>query len=109
MATEPADSTSKRVSEGKPDSPKAAVSDADARMNVKVYSPYKVYFEGEAISVSAASATGNFDILPKHHNFITLLMPCDLVVRTPGNEETINIAGGIMHVKADEVTVFLDV
>ena len=75
----------------------------------KVHAPYKVYFEGEANSVSAASLTGNFDILPKHHNFITLLVACDIVVRTSTREETIRIQGGIMHVKANRVIVFLDV
>lgn len=76
---------------------------------VKVYAPYKVYFEGEANSISAASLTGNFDILPQHHNFITLLIACDVVIRTPTHEETIRIQGGIMHVKADRVVVFLDI
>ena len=79
-------------------------------MAVKVYSPFKVYFDGIALSVSAASKTGDFDILPKHHNFITLLVACDLVVRPEkGDDEVIPITGGIMHVKADEITVFLDV
>lgn len=76
---------------------------------VKVYAPYKVYFEGEANSISAASHTGPFDILPRHHNFITLLVACDVIVRTPTHEEKIRIQGGIMHVKADRVVVFLDV
>ena len=76
---------------------------------VKVYAPYKVYFEGEANSISAASQTGNFDILPKHYNFITLLVACDIVVRTSTHTETIRIQGGIMHVKANKVIVFLDV
>ena len=78
-------------------------------MAVKVYSPFKVYFDGLALSVSAASKTGEFDILPKHHNFITLLVACDLVVRTDKGEETFPITGGIMHVKADDLVVFLDV
>lgn len=78
-------------------------------MHLKVYSPYKVYFDGDALSVSAESATGPFDILPKHHNFITLLEPCDIIVRTTRGDQTIRIAGGMMHVKADDVVVFLDV
>ena len=69
----------------------------------------KVYFDGEAESVSAESATGPFDILPKHHNFITLLEPCDVIVRTGRGDQTIRIAGGMMHVKADDVVVFLDI
>ncbi|HWT56111.1 MAG TPA: F0F1 ATP synthase subunit epsilon [Candidatus Microsaccharimonas sp.] len=79
-------------------------------MALKVYSPYKVYFEGLAASVSAESKTGEFDILPKHHNFITLLEPCDLTIRVEGqDDQIIPINGGIMHVKADQVTVFLDI
>lgn len=86
--------------------------DADkksATMHLKIYSPYKVYFDGDALSVSAESATGPFDILPKHHNFITLLEPCDAIVRTNRGDQTIRISGGVMHVKADDVVVFLDV
>lgn len=81
----------------------------DATMRVKIYSPYKVYFDGEAKSLSAESATGPFDILPKHHNFITLLEPCDAVVRTAKGQETVRISGGVMHVKADDLVIFLDV
>lgn len=79
-------------------------------MAVKVYSPFHNYYDGPAFSISAENATGPFDILPKHHNFISLLTPCDVLVRTvEQGEQTIRIGGGIMHVKADKIVVFLDV
>lgn len=78
-------------------------------MHVKVYAPFKVYYDGLAESISAENDTGAFDILPKHHNFMTLLSACNIVVRNDGKEEIISITRGIMHVKADEVIVFLDV
>lgn len=79
-------------------------------MDIKVYSPFKDYYEGKAFSVSAVNETGAFDVLPKHHNFITLLSSCDLVIRTTmKGQQIIQISGGIMHVKADKVIVFLDV
>lgn len=78
-------------------------------MHVKVYAPFKVYFDGIAKSVTAANETGPFDILAKHHNFMTILEPCDIIVRTDKDEEKIPIQKGVMHVKADEVVVFLDV
>ena len=82
----------------------------DPVVHIKVYSPYKVYFDGDATSISAVNGTGPFDILPHHHNFITLLSQGDLVVRAAqGQPQTIRISGGIMHVKADQVVVFLDV
>ena len=80
-----------------------------ATMHVKVYAPFKVYFDGEAYSVSAVNDTGPFDILPHHHNFMTLLSPCVIVVRGTHGDEQITIQRGIMHVKADQVIVFLDV
>lgn len=79
-------------------------------MHVKVYSPFKDYYDGMAFSLSAVNATGPFDILPRHHNFISLLTPCEMILRTVKNgEQKIQISGGIMHVKADQVVVFLDV
>ena len=79
-------------------------------MQVRVYSPFNNYYDGPAFSISAENATGPFDILPKHHNFITLLSPCVMIVRTVSKgDQKISISGGIMHVKADQVIVFLDV
>jgi hypothetical protein len=79
-------------------------------MAVKVHSPFKDYYDGPAFSISAENATGPFDILPRHHNFITLLTACDIMVRTVSKgDQKIRISGGIMHVKADKVIVFLDV
>jgi F0F1-type ATP synthase epsilon subunit len=81
----------------------------EGKMHVKVYAPFRVYFDGIADSISAANDTGPFDILPKHHNFMTLLSACDIVVRSEKGEEKVTISRGIMHVKADRVIVFLDV
>jgi hypothetical protein len=79
-------------------------------MDVKVASPFTVYYDGQAFSISGVNATGPFDILPKHHNFISLLEPCTLIIRTTkGDEQRINIAGGLLHVKADKTIVFLDI
>lgn len=81
----------------------------EGQMHVKVYAPFKVYFDGNATSISAVNDTGPFDILTKHHNFMTLLNPGDIIVRGDKGEEKVAIQRGIMHVKADEVIVFLDV
>ena len=78
-------------------------------MHVKVYAPFRVYFDGTATSISAVNDTGPFDILPKHHNFMTLLNSGDIIVRANDGEEKIPITRGIMHVKADDVVVFLDI
>lgn len=79
-------------------------------MHIKVYSPFHTYFDDRATSISALNETGPFDILPGHRNFMTLVSACELTIRTESaGEQKIKIARAVMHVKADEVRVFLDV
>jgi F0F1-type ATP synthase epsilon subunit len=78
-------------------------------MDLKVYAPFHVYFEGKAYSISGLNESGPFDILPHHHNFICLLMPCDLIVRAPFGNKVIRISRAFMHVRAEKVVVFVDV
>lgn len=78
-------------------------------MKVKVYAPFKIYFEGEAQSVSAVNDVGPFDILPGHKNFLCMLVPCNLIVQAEGGAKTIKISRALMHVKANSIVVFVDV
>ncbi len=79
-------------------------------MAVKIYAPFKIYFDGPAASVSAVNDTGPFDILAHHKNFMCLLKPGELRVRSADNDDlAMPVKQGVMHVKADKVTVFLDV
>ncbi len=88
-----------------------AAKDGVPTMHVKVYSPFKTYYDEESFSITALNSTGPFDILPRHHNFMTLLNPGELLIRPVlgRKEQRIRISGGLMHVKADKVTVFLDI
>jgi F0F1-type ATP synthase epsilon subunit len=79
-------------------------------MHIKIYSPYRVYFDNLAYSISGENGTGPFDVLPHHHPFISLLDACELVVdAVETGKIRIKVSGGIMHVKADKVSVFLQV
>ncbi len=78
-------------------------------MHVKVYSPFNTYFDDRATSISGVNDTGPFDILPGHRNFMTLVSACELVIRSDKGENKIKIARAVMHVKANEIVVFLDV
>jgi hypothetical protein len=83
----------------------------EGQMFVKVYSPFKVYFDSLASSITAENDTGVFDILAGHHKFLTLLSPCEIKINSAveTESENIKIDRGIMYVKEDRVTVFLDV
>lgn len=79
-------------------------------LRLKVQSPFKTYFDADVASVSAENATGPFDILPGHHRFITILKSGAIKIASPiSGQQKILISGGLMIVKSDEATVFLDV
>jgi F0F1-type ATP synthase epsilon subunit len=79
------------------------------KMKVKVYASFEVFFEGDAYSISAVNAVGPFDILPKHHNFLCMLVPCDIKIDAPEGQKIVKISRALMHVKADRVAVFVNV
>lgn len=104
-------STGQIVDDGQPatEAPKEKLVDGKPVMSLKVYSPFHVYYNEEAFSLSAENATGPFDVLPHHHNFISLLTSCEMHVAAPSGNKRIRIAGGLLHVHQDNVRVFLDV
>ena len=79
------------------------------QMEVKIYAPFQVYYEGIGFSVSAVNEVGPFDILPQHRNFLCMLVPCTVKVQTPDGERSVPIKKALMHVKADRVVIFVDV
>lgn len=89
--------------------PKQGTKPAQDILRVKVWSPFRVYYDDEATSISGENGTGPFDILPQHRNFISLLNACDLVLQTRDGEIKIRITGGVMQVHRNTVTVFLEV
>lgn len=95
---------------GKKDEAKSKAKSDKPLMQVKVYAPFQVYFEGIASSLSAVNETGPFDILPKHRNFICMLTPCTVRVVTDTDEvKLVKVSRALMHVRADRVVVFVDV
>lgn len=79
-------------------------------VHVKVYSPFQTYYDDEAQSISAENKTGPFDVLAQHRNFITLLVSCELDIKSAkGGDKKIKINRAVMHVRRNDVTIFLDV
>lgn len=82
---------------------------AGTTIYAKIFAPFKEYYEGECTGISAVNESGPFDVLARHHNFITMLIPCDLIVHLPEGDQTFKITRGLMHVRNNKVIVFLDV
>ncbi len=75
-------------------------------LSLRVVSPEKVVFQGEAAALVAPAWDGKVGILPGHAPFLTLVGRGKLVVDLPGGgSETFWVAGGVLKVLANEVTV----
>ncbi len=81
----------------------------EPRLRVRVLSPTQTLYDGPALAVSANNRVGPFDILADHANFFSLLTEGDIVVNTGYQSFTFPIQHGIVKVKSNEVTLFIDV
>ena len=79
------------------------------RFKVKISSPYQTYFQGEAVSLTAANKKGPFDILAGHINFFSLLTASQVIVDTGFQRLEFPLTRGIIRVQKDEVTIFADI
>lgn len=52
-------------------------------LHVRIISPRQLILDTEASSVSSKNSSGNFDILPLHANFISIVENQPIVVRPP--------------------------
>lgn len=64
-------------------------------------------FKGKAEAVSSQNRLGNFDILPEHTNFITLIFG-NLTIHTPDKKKfTYQFERGVLEVSENRVNIFL--
>jgi F-type H+-transporting ATPase subunit epsilon len=69
----------------------------------------RVLFEGDVDVVVAPGVEGEIGVLPHHAPLLTTLDFGILRLRKAGEEEVFTIAGGVMEVRPDIVTVLADV
>lgn len=55
-------------------------------LHVRIISPQQLVLDTEATSVSSKNPQGNFDILPQHANFITLIDNSPIIIRVVGQK-----------------------
>ena len=78
-------------------------------IHVDVVSAEELIFSGEARFVALPGEAGELGILPKHTPLITRIKPGSVRIELPGGgEEFVFVAGGILEVQPDRVTVLSD-
>jgi F-type H+-transporting ATPase subunit epsilon len=78
-------------------------------IHVDVVSAEESIFSGEASFVALPGESGELGIYPRHTPLITRIRPGSVRIQTPnGAEEFVFVAGGILEVQPDRVTVLSD-
>lgn len=75
-------------------------------MKLEIITPEKRLFEGKVKLVQVPGAKGSFEILPNHAPIISTLTRGTIKVITETDaQELINIASGIVEVKANVISI----
>jgi F-type H+-transporting ATPase subunit epsilon len=74
----------------------------------EIVSQDRLVFEGDADSVIVPGMEGEMGILPRHAPLLSTLKYGILRVRTKGGEEVFAIAGGVVEIQPDIITVLAD-
>ncbi len=83
--------------------------DDNEDLSVIARGPFDIYYEGAAKAVSASNAVGQFDILPGHADFFSVLDPGEITVTTSNKPVTFNANNGIITVRDNEVMLFINI
>lgn len=75
-------------------------------LHVNARAPFKLYYDGPALSVSAVNAVGKFDILPGHADFFSMLLAGEVYIETEKEPVIFTISTGIVTVRSDQVHLF---
>jgi F0F1-type ATP synthase epsilon subunit len=78
------------------------------KLNIVARSPFELYYEGEATSLSASNRIGDFDILPGHADFFSMLEPGEITIQTDKEPITINAKNGILTVRDNQAYLFVN-
>ncbi|SFV69992.1 ATP synthase epsilon chain [hydrothermal vent metagenome] len=77
-------------------------------IKVDVVSSEESLYSGEVMSVSAPASQGEIGVFPGHMALITTLKPGEVRLETESGEQSIYVAGGIIEVQPNLVTIFSD-
>ena len=76
---------------------------------VSARGPFNVYYEGNAIAVTATNRVGEFDVLPGHADFFSVLSPGEVIIETTTDPIEFKITNGIITVRDNEVLLFVNI
>ncbi|MBP7966901.1 hypothetical protein KAZ66_01380 [Candidatus Woesebacteria bacterium] len=81
----------------------------DLILHVSILSPEEVLFEGDVNSLTCFNKEGEFDILPFHSNFISLIYQSITVYPINAPPKTISIGYALLKCISNTITILTNV
>ena len=78
-------------------------------LTLKIVSPERIVYDGEAKSVTVPGVLGSFQVLENHAPIISALDEGKVIYVTPDGERTMDISGGFIEVHDNEVSLVAEV
>ncbi len=78
-------------------------------LEISILSPDKTVYLGQAEALTCKNEKGEFDILPLHSNFISLIDDYIQVHLRGGKTQKINIGRGLLIAFENKITILLNV
>ncbi|OGY27860.1 MAG: hypothetical protein A3F33_03475 [Candidatus Woykebacteria bacterium RIFCSPHIGHO2_12_FULL_43_10] len=79
-------------------------------LRVVIRNPKTVLFDGNVTALSSSNKQGNFDVLPGHANFITLIKDKPVVLRLEkGEPRSFMFSFAIIHNVNNTATIYTDI
>ena len=77
------------------------------KLTIKIVTPERIVFEGEAESLSVMTETGEITVLPDHIPLVTSLRPGEMRLKQDGEEQLMVISTGFLEVRPGNQIVIL--
>jgi F0F1-type ATP synthase epsilon subunit len=75
-------------------------------IHVRINSPEKIIWEGEATSLTSENSKGPFDILPLHTNFVSIIRDKEIRITSKGKVETFKFPVSVLSAHSNTVCIY---
>ena len=79
------------------------------KLQVRINSPEKLLWEGEAEWVSSVNVRGPFDILPLHANFISIIHDKSIKIKTDAGIKEYSFANSVIYANKNRVLIYTNI
>jgi F-type H+-transporting ATPase subunit epsilon len=81
---------------------------SDKKIKFKIVTPERTVYEDSIDQVTLPTQEGEITVLPNHIPLISVLAPGELVAKVGGEEVAMAVSGGMVEVRANEITILAD-